>query len=200
MKQQVLPSSLHVTLAHDVSHSPIKQPPAPRRRKVRFNDFAQQVTTFEPVDVDQHSYLWYNRRDFSVFRQETQWQAAQLHADNPRTAALLHVYRAFRAENPCPHDVWRVIQWTSQHVQFDQAETIGLDALSIPDIAQDFAVRRQHLLAQVHRMQRDGTADPDAVAQMIFETSRLTSRVARLYAGYVAKMALEEEELTNYWV
>ena len=84
------------------------------------------------------------------------------------------------------------LQQASDAVDMDE-HAVGLVQGIIPAVEQDFQLRRQHLLYQLHRLQQ--LTDKGTRTKMIYETSRLSSRASRLFAGYVANIAAEEEEL-----
>lgn len=170
-----------------------------RRRRVRFAE-QQLVHTFERVAAEEQGLVWYTSAHYKMFRQQTKWLAARLQAnqqlliDDPDSwsQTLLRVYRAFRNDTCSKQELLKILDFNND-VELDEY-TLGLEELAIPAIARDFVLRRQHLLAQVQRLQQQFAADPAVQSQMIRDTSRLTSRVSRLFAGYVAQMVVQEDE------
>lgn len=158
------------------------------RRAVHFNETArvcivQRVTEQESVNV------WYTREDFATFHAQTQMILHQQNKSDPQwSAALVHVYRAFRGQVLSQAQLVRIVDQATALLDLNE-DNVGLHAYAHNDLTDDFAVRRQHLMQQVHRLQTQ-VANVTVRQEMIAETSRLTSHVARMFAGYIALVAV----------
>eukprot|EP00977_Amphora_coffeiformis_P029233 scaffold39580_cov244-Amphora_coffeaeformis.AAC.1 len=164
---------------------------APRRTRVVFAESTsnQEVYTFERVTEQEREQVWYNSQDFGKFHRQAKEQAAYLRTEDKDEwcAALLSVYRAFRG-NGSPQEIMETLQ--SVNVDMDEY-TVGLAQGIIPAIEQDFQLRRQHLLYQMDRLQSVPDMTDEDRTKMMYETSRLSSRASRLFAGYIANSSAE---------
>lgn len=182
-----------------------------RRRKKKVVHFAErkQVHVYnQRVDDDNHQDVWYNGHDFAAFQQQAERDAADLrellnvkngHDDDVQknlAKALLDVYCAFRSATNAMQllttlndiDLARAIR------QQDVIMIAGLEQAQT-DIAADFAVRRAHLLNQIARIQYYyHTNTTDKRDHLLAETSRLTSRVSRMFAQYTAVAAAAAQQ------
>ena len=163
--------------------------PAPRCPRVAFVE-QSQVHTFERVSQEESCNVWYTSKDFAKFHRQSRELAAYLKKEDrdDLPSSLLCVYRAFRG-NGSTQEIMDTVQ--SANVDMDEY-TVGLIHGIIPAIEQDFQLRRQHLRWQIHRLQSTPMADESMREKMIYETSRLSSRASRLFAGYVANVAAGE--------
>ena len=141
-----------------------------------------------------------NSSNSSYYESSSESESEEDSVNTPNVAAppkstwsqgLLQVYCAFRQYETAA-DVHRALRATPQ-MSMDEY-TIGMEKCVLKPLARDFAVRRQHLCHQLaHLQQCDGFASADARAALLRDTSRLSSRAARLFAQYVAQVAYETE-------
>lgn len=162
----------------------------PPRPHVTFADDQTKVHTLERVSDGESSHVWYTDKDFAKFHRQTQELAAYLTEENrdDLSLTLLRVYCVFRG-NGSTQEIMDILQSATGNMD---EYIVGLIGGIVPAIEQDFQMRRQHLLNQIGRLQATPMADESMRARMICETSRLTSRASRLFAGYTAHMAAEE--------
>lgn len=85
-----------------------------------------------------------------------------------------------------------ILEEASKNIVVNE-DTVGLTQGSISTIASDYLLRRQHLTTQLKYLQEIPMPNEDMRARMIYDTSRLTSQASRLFASYVAEMALKEQ-------
>lgn len=151
------------------------------------------------------------RAAIEYVQQQSNEQAATTSTTLSWSTSLLQVYRILRGvENDDDDDSMKCLvkhlvkatrhaitaeQQQKQHNdnrddKFSTATTLlGLEHEAHTDLEDDYIVRRRHLLLQTNGLQQHaatlGVTDQQRAA-FLYETSRLTSRAARLYAHYVA--------------
>lgn len=169
-----------------------------QKRRVRFSDLVT-VRTIERVARHEKSNIWYTLANLKTFRQEAQYQALRLHTkekiygdDSSVGETLLRVYTGFRSTVK-KSEMIQVLE-SSHHIQNLDDEYAGQISIAIPAIANDYRVRRNHLIQtmRLYQCATTGTND-DTRAEIIRQTSRLTSRVSRWFARYVAHLMWEQE-------
>ena len=176
--------------------SPPQQQPKPtltRRhyhRAVHFDEIAH-VRIVQRVTKQDAANVWYTPQEMASFHAQTQNLLHQQKNSDPKwSVALLHVYRAFRGQLSSQAQLMRILDRATTLLHLNE-HTVGLEASAHDDMMDDFLLRRQHLMQQVHRLQTQ-VADTAVRQEMIAETSRLTSRAARMFAGYTARVAAFE--------
>eukprot|EP00977_Amphora_coffeiformis_P029531 scaffold41328_cov183-Amphora_coffeaeformis.AAC.1 len=162
-----------------------------RKKQVCIDESSNQSYEFERVRPDERNVVWYPANAYVSFRHERRVIAAAVQkadAEQQWSRALLQVYYAFRQfENA--QDVADVLAATA--VDMDEF-TVGLEANILPALGQDFGVRRQHLLHQFYHLQHQCHFSSDQHREeLLRDTSRLSSRAARLFAQYRAQVAAE---------
>lgn len=184
-------STVSTTKDNNYKNIPPTSPRSRRRRRprVHFHQVAK-VYTVPRVNEDQVENVWYSSDDLNSFHEQAQELVdfERQKKENPWAEGLLQVYCLFRGQVSREH-LNMILQ--SRSIQIDESNA-GLEEAAIPEIAEDFQLRRQHLMEQVRRLQ--GLAIEEHIrAQMICDTSCLTSRVSRLFAGYVAHVAMQND-------
>ena len=173
------------------------------KRFVCFFESSNQVHTYERVTKEERGDVWYTAQDYEAFRRERRQLAGAVqhkeacqaqnceHEDTaPSTWSqmMIHLYSVFRQYED-PHELDTALGYVPG-LSMDTT-TIGLEHLILPPIAHDYSVRRQHLLEQIRRLQGCMYDSDEARESMLRDTSRLSSRAARLFAQYVATAAAQ---------
>lgn len=165
-----------------VSAPSMKWLPSHRTHRVRFDTSNNQVHTIPSADETERSELWYTSTDFHNFREQMHWLADHLgkHDDGSWSNALLNVYMDFRVNQ-------EFVRQNDDETVMMNENTIGLEALALPALGQDYLVRRRHLLNQVHRLQNNAPdLDENMRMDYLRETSRLTSQASKYLSHYIA--------------
>ena len=155
------------------------------RPRVRFAS-VEETHTFDPVTDEEKHLVWYSPQHFTMFRMQTLWLGDR---HDKWTVPLERAYCAFRTDRP-PHELARILE-SCRTVELNE-ENVGLAEHHISAIATDYLLRREHLMDQVQRLQALHMPDENMRTNMICDTSLLTSRAPRLFASFVAQMALKE--------
>ena len=142
--------------------------------------------------VEAHE-LWYSREEFASFRRDTIHQA-QLVQDGERrltvesTSMALHrSYNGF-CNVQTSQDILVVLASTPRLAL--HCSLIGLDRLTVPNLAQDKLDRRQRMLRQVQWIQRNYVHDHTLRQDKIRRVCRSISQPSRLYAHHLAQLAV----------
>ena len=162
-----------------------------QRRRVCIDESFNQFYEYERVTPQEYNDVWYPGGASEYFRHERRVIAAAIQKADPDqlwSRALLQVYYAFRQFDHA-QDVADVLGAT----MLDMDEfTVGLEAQILPALGQDFVLRRQHLMAQFYDLQHQcHFASDQHREELLRDTSRLSSRAARLFAQYCAQVAAE---------
>ena len=175
-----------------------------QRKRVRFADVAS-MRTFERVPQHEWSAVWYTGEHFKCFREETRHQAARLQVRekfygdyNSPCQSLLRVYHGFRSMDKT-EEIQQLLEST-QHVSNLDEDYLGLVLIAIPAIADDYQVRRKHVIETIRLYQCAVCVNDSERAELIGQTSRLTSKASRWFARYLAHLTWEDERKESFCV